>query len=145
MATKTDFTPEEWKAILGSPMLAGMAVTLAEPSGIFGMLKESLASGRALLDAKADASASGIAPSLANRRRESCGVPCRASRTGTGPPAFLHASRKDTLCRGLRPPGRPARHRGPWRSPPRLGRDDRADRAPRDRGNRAAPVIAFLG
>ena len=32
MATKANFTPDEWKAILGSPMLAGMAVTLAEPS-----------------------------------------------------------------------------------------------------------------
>jgi len=30
MAQKTDFTADEWKTILASPMLAGMAVTLAE-------------------------------------------------------------------------------------------------------------------
>ena len=29
MAQKTSFTADEWKAILASPMLAGMAVTLA--------------------------------------------------------------------------------------------------------------------
>ena len=28
MAQKTDFTADEWKTILASPMLAGMAVTL---------------------------------------------------------------------------------------------------------------------
>jgi hypothetical protein len=52
MATKADFTPDEWKMILGSPMLAGMAVTLADPSGLWGLLKEGMASGRALLEAK---------------------------------------------------------------------------------------------
>ena len=31
MAQKTNFTADEWKTILASPMLAGMAVTLAEP------------------------------------------------------------------------------------------------------------------
>jgi hypothetical protein len=40
MAQKTDFTADEWKTILASPMLAGMAVTLAEPSGLWGMLQE---------------------------------------------------------------------------------------------------------
>lgn len=34
MATKANFTPDEWKVVLSSPMLVGMAVTLAEPSGI---------------------------------------------------------------------------------------------------------------
>ena len=38
MATKANFTPDEWKAILSSPMLAGMAVTLAEPSGLWGTM-----------------------------------------------------------------------------------------------------------
>jgi len=35
-------------------MLAGMAVTAAEPSGLWGLMKESLASGSALAQAKAD-------------------------------------------------------------------------------------------
>ena len=47
MATKTDFTAEEWGQVLGSVMMAGMAVTLADPSGLIGMAKEGLASGSA--------------------------------------------------------------------------------------------------
>ena len=54
MATKTTFTAEEWNRILESVMLSGMAVTAADPSGLFGILKESMATGRTLLAAKAD-------------------------------------------------------------------------------------------
>jgi hypothetical protein len=52
MADNTAFTPDEWKQILGSVMLSGMAVTAADPSGLIGMLKESMATGRSLLAAK---------------------------------------------------------------------------------------------
>ena len=54
MASKTDFTPEEWKQVLESVMLSGMAVTAADPSGLFGVLKELMATGRTLLSAKSD-------------------------------------------------------------------------------------------
>lgn len=54
MASKIAFTPEEWSRILESVMLSGMAVTAADPSGLFGVLKESMATGRTLLEAKAD-------------------------------------------------------------------------------------------
>jgi hypothetical protein len=54
MASKTAFTPEEWNRILESVMLSGMAVTAADPSGLFGVLKESMATGKTLLAAKAD-------------------------------------------------------------------------------------------
>jgi len=64
MATKSDFTPDEWKMILGSPMLAGMAVTLADPSGLFGLLKEGMASGRALLEARSAPGANGLVKEL---------------------------------------------------------------------------------
>ena len=64
MATKSDFTPDEWKMILGSPLLAGMAVTLADPSGLFGMLKEGMASGRALLEARNAPGANGLVKDL---------------------------------------------------------------------------------
>jgi hypothetical protein len=57
MASKADFTAEEWKLVLASPMLAGMAVSLAEPSGLWGLMQESMASGRALLEARADPAA----------------------------------------------------------------------------------------
>ena len=55
MANKASFTPDEWKQLLESPMLTSMAVTAAEPSGLWGMLKESVAAGGALAKAKADA------------------------------------------------------------------------------------------
>jgi hypothetical protein len=55
MANKASFTPDEWKQLLEAPMLASMAVTAAEPSGLWGMLKESFAAGGALARAKADA------------------------------------------------------------------------------------------
>jgi hypothetical protein len=64
MAQKTNFTADEWKMILGSPMLAGMAVTLAEPSGLWGIMQEGMASGQALLDVKRDAGASELAKAL---------------------------------------------------------------------------------
>jgi hypothetical protein len=54
MADKSNFTPEEWKLLLESVMMAGMAVTAAEPSGLWGMLKESLAAGSTLMTAKTD-------------------------------------------------------------------------------------------
>jgi hypothetical protein len=64
MATKANFTPDEWKTILGSPMLAGMAVTLAEPSGLWGLMQEGMASGYAVLEAKRDAGATELAKAL---------------------------------------------------------------------------------
>ena len=57
MATKADFTADEWKLLLQSPLLAGVAVSAADPSGLIGMMKESMASARALLQATADPNA----------------------------------------------------------------------------------------
>ena len=51
MANKASFTPDEWKELLQSPLLVGIAVSAADPSGLIGMLKESMASARALLQA----------------------------------------------------------------------------------------------
>jgi hypothetical protein len=52
VANKASFTPNEWTTLLESVMMAGMAVTVAEPSGLWGLMKEGLASGWALLEAK---------------------------------------------------------------------------------------------
>lgn len=49
MADKSSFTPDEWKKILGSVMLTGMAVTLADRSGFWGTMKESFASSSAMV------------------------------------------------------------------------------------------------
>jgi hypothetical protein len=57
MADKSSFTPEEWKVLLEGVMMAGLAVTAAEPSGLFGLLKESFAAGSELVTAKMDAAA----------------------------------------------------------------------------------------
>jgi hypothetical protein len=57
MASKTTFGAEEWKRLLQSPMIAAMAVTAADPSGLWGMLKEGLAASSALAQAKAEAGA----------------------------------------------------------------------------------------
>ena len=58
MADKSSFTKDEWAILLQSVMTAGIAVTAAEPSGLWGMLKESFASGNALLKAKKDSASS---------------------------------------------------------------------------------------
>ena len=65
MAGKASFAPEEWDRILRSAMLAGMAVTAAEPSGVWGLVKESLATGDALAEAQADAGANELVKAAA--------------------------------------------------------------------------------
>ena len=60
MASKGDFTAEEWTRLLSSPVVVGMAVTAADPSGIWGIMKEGLASGWALLQARQDLQANAL-------------------------------------------------------------------------------------
>lgn len=57
MADKTSFTKDEWSLLLKSPMIAGMAITAADPSGLWGLLKESFAGGAALTKVAADPNA----------------------------------------------------------------------------------------
>src|SRR5262245_22011719 len=54
MANKASFSPDEWTKVLQSVMMSGIAVTAAEPSGLWGTLKESMVAGHALLEAKSD-------------------------------------------------------------------------------------------
>jgi hypothetical protein len=54
MTDKNSFARDEWTLLLESPMIAGMAITAAEPSGLWGLLQESFAGGGALAKAKAD-------------------------------------------------------------------------------------------
>jgi hypothetical protein len=51
MTDKSTFTKDEWALLLESPMIAGMAITAADPSGLWGLLKESFAGGGALTQA----------------------------------------------------------------------------------------------
>jgi hypothetical protein len=55
MASKHSFTAEEWTKILESTMLAGMAVSAADPSDLWGLIKEGSASSSARAAAKSDA------------------------------------------------------------------------------------------
>lgn len=65
MADKTSFTTDEWTLLLESPMIAGMAVTAADPSGLWGLLKESLATGGALAHATTDAGTNPLVKAVA--------------------------------------------------------------------------------
>lgn len=65
MADKSSFTTEEWTLLLESPMMAGMAVTAADPSGLWGLLKESLAGGNALAKALSDPGTNPLVKALA--------------------------------------------------------------------------------
>ncbi len=52
MTTQADYTPEEWKAILQAPAMAGMVVMLTGQSGPFQMVKEMFAVSKAMVDAE---------------------------------------------------------------------------------------------
>ena len=58
MSDKTSFTKDEWALLLRSPMNAGMAITAAETSGLWGLLKESFAGSAELAHAATDPNAS---------------------------------------------------------------------------------------
>jgi len=66
MANKQSFTREEWTKILESPMVAGIAVSASEPSGLWGSLKEAFASVSALASAKLDAGSTELVRAVAS-------------------------------------------------------------------------------
>ena len=70
MTDKSSFTPDEWKLLLESPMAAGIAISAAELSGLWGLLKESFASSTEL--AKRSARLSSL-PNARRSRRCACG------------------------------------------------------------------------
>ena len=55
MGIRDDFAPEDWARVVGAPMLAGIAVTAAEPGGLWGAVKESSATAGAHARARAGA------------------------------------------------------------------------------------------
>ena len=60
MVDKSSFTPDEWKLLLESMMAASIAITAAELSGLWGLLKESFAGGTELAKAKMDPKADAL-------------------------------------------------------------------------------------
>ncbi len=102
MANKADFSAEEWKQLLESPMLASIAVTAAEPSGLWGMLQESFAAGGRLAKAKTDPSANTLVKAVVTDFESSEG----RSAARDGMQARLKGSKpgeaKDKAVEGLR-------------------------------------------
>jgi hypothetical protein len=58
MTSKTDFTEDEWERLGRAPLVAGMAISLADPGGPIEAIKESSAALKTLVEAAQD-SASG--------------------------------------------------------------------------------------
>jgi hypothetical protein len=54
MTTKADFTEEEWTRLGRAPLVAGLAISLADPGGPIEALKESVASLKTILEAAQD-------------------------------------------------------------------------------------------
>jgi hypothetical protein len=65
MANKQSFTPEEWTKVLQSPMLVGIAVSAADPSGLWGTLKEAAVGSSALAKAKSDVASNELVRAVA--------------------------------------------------------------------------------
>jgi hypothetical protein len=54
MTSKTDFTEDEWARLGRAPLVAGMAISLADPGGPIETIKESSAALRTLVEAARD-------------------------------------------------------------------------------------------
>ena len=50
MTAQADFTPDDWTALVRAPLIAGMAISLADPGGPIELTKESMAAMRTVLD-----------------------------------------------------------------------------------------------
>ncbi|MGD9543076.1 MAG: hypothetical protein AB7F41_07570 [Methylocystis sp.] len=66
MADKTNFTADEWKKVLESPLLAGFAVSAGDPSGFIGTLQEGFASAKVLAQAKSDPNVDALVKAVVN-------------------------------------------------------------------------------
>jgi hypothetical protein len=76
MTSRTDFTDEEWVRLERAPLVAGMAISLADPGGPIEALKETMASLKTILEAAQAGGGSELVDAVANdaaakaRRRE---------------------------------------------------------------------------
>jgi hypothetical protein len=105
MVSQADFTAEEWQLLLEAPVLAGMAVTAAEPSGVWGLLKESLAAGGALARARTDAAANplvkAVADAYAGAEGRTAAREGLRAQLGSGPPGELKQKAIAGMARAL--------------------------------------------
>jgi hypothetical protein len=59
MSSKADYSAEEWKLILRAPLMAGLAIVAASPSGPLGVLREMFAVGKLVSETKTRAEGTG--------------------------------------------------------------------------------------
>jgi len=78
MASKSDFTPEEWKTIVAAAPMVGLAVTCASPNGPWGVMKEMLSMGMAMAEMLEKGSSNTLIAEL--------GADLKARQTKTEPP-----------------------------------------------------------
>jgi hypothetical protein len=57
MGIKDHFTKDEWESVLQAPMLAGLAVTAADPGGLWSAIKEGTGLARSVVEAKSKGAA----------------------------------------------------------------------------------------
>lgn len=73
MTTKADFTDEEWARLERSPIVAGMAISLADPGGPIEAVKESLAAIKTVTEAQSGGQGElvdAVAKSVAEKTRQ---------------------------------------------------------------------------
>lgn len=74
MSTKADFSAEEWDLLRTSPMMASILVVSASPSGPVGLVQESAATSKMILEAGATAQTP-LLKSLGEDMRASMSIP----------------------------------------------------------------------
>lgn len=65
MVSKADFTAEEWKQVLNAPQMAALYVALASPSGLTGVVAESIAPTKLIVKAMKEGSSNGLITAVA--------------------------------------------------------------------------------
>lgn len=97
MSGRALFSDEDWAGVLEAPILAGLAVTAAEPGGLLGALKESAAMARALKVAAATAAEGDLVAEVAAAfkipaEREGASAAVKALAEGLSPEDLVTAS-----------------------------------------------------
>ena len=64
MSTKADYSAEEWRLVLKGPLMAGLAVVAASPSGPLGVLREMFAVGKLVAETRGQPGASELLRTL---------------------------------------------------------------------------------
>jgi hypothetical protein len=78
MASKADFTPEEWNTIEFAPLNTALVIALASPSGPIGMVQEMFAAVSSVVDIEKDSAAGELLRAVAadiKARREKPDMP----------------------------------------------------------------------